>query len=127
MNRTHNNQLRPLGLSTVQAHILAALWIAGPLTIGELQKELALGSSTLTGAIDRMEKAELLSREPVVDDRRAWRIIPASWPKKRRQRVIDALTDGEQSCFGALSDAEHATLVDLLAKVSRAMETAEHD
>ena len=40
----------------MQAHILATLWIDGTMTIGELQARLMLGSSTLTGAIDRMER-----------------------------------------------------------------------
>src|SRR5947209_16469853 len=79
MARTYNRALVPFEISSVQAHILATLWIEGELTIGELQARLMLGSSTLTGAVDRMERAGLLKRHPVAGDRRAFRLLPVTW------------------------------------------------
>ena len=65
MARTYNKALVPFEISSVQAHILATLWIEGAMTIGELQAHMMLGSSTLTGAVDRMERAGLVKRQPV--------------------------------------------------------------
>ena len=64
-SRLYNRALKPLGLSSMQAHILMVLWLEGPMTIGELQATLAISSATITGAADRMEKSELLRRVPV--------------------------------------------------------------
>jgi DNA-binding MarR family transcriptional regulator len=116
MARAHNRALKRYEVSAVQAHILATLWIGGPLTIGELQAVLALGSSTLTGAIDRMEKAGLLRRLPVPGDRRAFRLEPAAWPAKRKEALLATLSDTEDRCFAALSDAERRDLSRLLDK-----------
>jgi len=60
--------------------VLSVLWLEGPLTIGELQAILALGSSTLTGTIDRMEKAGLVAlvgTEAAVIDSTPHRAPPA--------------------------------------------------
>src|SRR5215469_13353449 len=77
VNRDTTRALAPHGLSAEQAHILLILWDAArPMKVGELQRVLALGSGTLTGALDRMEKASLLRRVPDPNDRRAFVIEP---------------------------------------------------
>lgn len=122
MHRIHNKRLKSLGLSTVNAHILAALWLDGPMTVGELQRVLALSSSSLTGALDRMEKSELVARSAVPGDRRAFRVEAAAWSDGRKAEVFAALAEGERDCFGGLDEGERATLVALLQRVSADME-----
>jgi DNA-binding MarR family transcriptional regulator len=116
MARAHNKALKPFEISAVQAHIMATLWIAGPLTIGELQSVLALGSSTLTGALDRMEKIALVKRVPVPGDRRAYRLEPANWPAKKKEALLDTLYQTEDRCFAGLTQSERRDLVRLLDK-----------
>jgi DNA-binding MarR family transcriptional regulator len=89
MARVYNKALAPFEVSSVQAHILATLWLGGPLTVGELQARLMLGSSTLTGAIDRMERAGLIVRAPVAGDRRSFMLTPVAWPERRREALLD--------------------------------------
>jgi DNA-binding MarR family transcriptional regulator len=116
MARAHNRALKPFEISAVQAHILATLWIAGPLTIGELQTVLALGSSTLTGALDRMEKIALVKRVPVPGDRRAFRLEPANWPARKKEALLETLSATEDRCFDGLTQTERRELVRLLDK-----------
>jgi DNA-binding MarR family transcriptional regulator len=116
MARAHNRALKPHEVSAVQAHILATLWLGGPMTIGELQEKLLLGSSTLTGALDRMEKAGLVRRLPVPGDRRAFRLEPVAWPARRREALLATLFETEARCFSGLSDAERRDLGRLLDK-----------
>jgi DNA-binding MarR family transcriptional regulator len=60
-----------LTLSTTEASFLALLQIHGPLTPGDLGKRAGISSSgTITGAIDRLERAGYVSRGPCVADRR---------------------------------------------------------
>jgi DNA-binding MarR family transcriptional regulator len=120
--RMHNRALRPFGISAVQGNILAILWSDGPMTIGALQAELALGSSTLTGAIDRMEKAGLLRRVAVEGDRRAVRLEPVAWPAKRRQALAEAVAATEEACYADLSTAERQALARLLRKAVASIE-----
>ena len=121
-NRVHNKALKPMGLSTVQAHILSALFLEGPMTSGTLQRRLAMGSSTLTGALDRMEKVGLVMRRPVPDDRRATQLVPVAWPKKKRERFLTLLRDTEDECLSSLTTAERTHLLRLLLKLSETVE-----
>lgn len=116
MARRYNKALAPFDISSVQANILATLWIEGGMTIGELQARMMLGSSTLTGAIDRMERAHLLERRPVEGDRRAYRLVPVTWPAKKAEALIETLAKTEDEVFRGLSGAERRTLGLLLEK-----------
>jgi DNA-binding MarR family transcriptional regulator len=116
MARVYNRALTPFEISSVQAHILATLWIEGAMTIGELQAHMMLGSSTLTGAIDRMERAGLLKRQPVEGDRRAYRLLPVVWPAKKADALLETLATTEDEVFRGLTAAERRTFSTLLAK-----------
>jgi MarR family transcriptional regulator, organic hydroperoxide resistance regulator len=114
--RVHGRAVGRFEISAVQANILAVLWLEGSMTIGELQAALALGSSTLTGAVDRMERANLVKRVEVHGDRRAWRLEPAPWPAKKREALIETLAETERRCFVQLTAAERKQLAVLLEK-----------
>lgn len=114
--RVHGKAVRPFELSAVHANILTVLWVEGAMTMGELQAALALGSSTLTGAIDRMEKAGLVRREKVAGDRRAFRLEPVAWPAKKRDALLEHLRATEERCLAGLSASERRELGRLLDK-----------
>ena len=116
MARAHNKALKPLGVSAVQAQILGTLWSEGAMTIGDLMASQALGSSTLTGALDRMEKAGLLRRLPVPGDRRAFQLEPADWPAKKKQQLLETVLSTDEKLFGGLTAAERRELSRLLQK-----------
>jgi DNA-binding MarR family transcriptional regulator len=115
VNRTHNRKLKDIGISAEQAHVLTVLAVEGPMTIGRLQRLLALSSPTLTGAIDRLEAQELVRRVPSPTDRRAVLIEPRIAPKRQAQ-INAVLDEGEHQCFGVLTAAERKELQRLLDK-----------
>ena len=116
INRVHNRGLKPTGISAEQAHVLSILWVLGPITMGQLQRHLAVSSATLTGAIDRMEAQELVRRVPSPDDRRAFVLEPRLAAKKRAQ--VEAILEAdEQRCFAVLTAGERKELLRLLDKV----------
>jgi len=84
--------------------------------MGELQARMMLGSSTLTGAVDRMERAGLLRRLPVENDRRAYRLQPVTWPQRKADALLETLDKTEGDVFRGLTAAEHRTLSTLLQK-----------
>jgi MarR family transcriptional regulator, organic hydroperoxide resistance regulator len=116
VNRAHNRALGAYELTAEQAHVLALLWQLGPQTIGQLQRQLALSSPTLTGAITRMEAQRLVRRAPSPTDKRVT-VIEAAPATLRRQRGIEAvLAETEDHCFKALTAAERKTLLELMDK-----------
>jgi DNA-binding MarR family transcriptional regulator len=120
--RVHNRAVKRFELSAVQANILAILWAEGDMTIGEVQAELALGSSTLTGAVDRMERAGLVRRVAVAGDRRAVRLQPVAWSPARRQALADTFAATEEACYGDLAAGERRELLRLLRKALGSIE-----
>jgi DNA-binding MarR family transcriptional regulator len=121
VNRVHNRELKTVGISAEQAHILSVLAALGPMTMGKLQRLLALSSPTLTGAIDRLEAQELVRRVPSPDDGRAFLLEPRLTAKKRSQ-IDDAIEEGDRICFGVLTAKERKELLRLLDKCSARLE-----
>ena len=116
VNRASNRAFDPLGISAEQAHVLSILWALGPLTMGALQRELALSSPTLTGAIDRMEAIGLVRRVPNPDDGRAWLLEPTPAAGQKRSKIESTADELARTCFAGLTDAERRELLRLLAK-----------
>ena len=125
VNRTSNRLFKPLRLSAEQAHVLSVLWMAGPLTMGALQRELSLSSPTLTGAIDRMEAQQLVHRVASPDDARAWLLEPSAGAARKRKAIDATIEQVDRTCFGALTANERKELARLLAKVCAAVGTEE--
>jgi DNA-binding MarR family transcriptional regulator len=121
VNRVHNRKLQETGISAEQAHILLILEVTGPLTIGQLQKQLGLSSATLTGAIDRLEAQELVTRSPSLEDRRAF-LVHSRLPARKRTQIEAAVEAGEKQCFAALSASERKDLLRLLTKCIERLE-----
>jgi MarR family transcriptional regulator, organic hydroperoxide resistance regulator len=119
--RAHARELKHLEISTVHANVLMVLWLDGPSTIGHIQEALSLGSSTLTGAIDRMEAAGLVKREDVPGDRRAWRIVPTAAANRRRAAVMEAVARVEERAFARLGAQKRRLLVELLVEANAAI------
>lgn len=121
VNRAANRAVAELDLSGEQAHVLLVLWELGPVTIGVLQRELALSSATLTGALDRMEKAEMVRRVPSPTDGRV-SLIEARVVGARQKKIAAAVDANEAACFAALSVAERKEMVRLINKCIAAID-----
>jgi DNA-binding MarR family transcriptional regulator len=115
VNRVHNRKFKTIGVSAEQAHVLSLLAVHGPMTIGRLQKLLALSSPTLTGAIDRLEAQDLVTRTASPEDRRAF-VVESRVPARMQAKIEAVIEDGEDTCFAALTAPERKELLRLLDK-----------
>ena len=71
----YNRKLAPYGLTAQHFFVLMYLWEKDGVKSKELQNVLVLDSASLTGHIDRMERAGFVKREHDVNDRRAIKIF----------------------------------------------------
>jgi DNA-binding MarR family transcriptional regulator len=62
---------RALGVEPYEGHLLSYTTLYGPCPPSELVRVFGYKPSTLTGTLDRLEAAELVVREPNVEDRRS--------------------------------------------------------
>jgi DNA-binding MarR family transcriptional regulator len=67
-----------LGVTAVDQRALALIAGKGPLTAGELAREIHLTPGAVTGVADRLERAGLVRREPDPGDRR--RVVISAVP-----------------------------------------------
>jgi DNA-binding MarR family transcriptional regulator len=67
-----------LGLGASDSQFLTLLRSRGALTPGQLAEAAKLTSGTVTGVIDRLEKARLVRRERDSSDRRKVLVVPTS-------------------------------------------------
>jgi len=65
-----------LGLGASDSQFLTLLRTRGPMTPGQLASATGLTSGTVTGVIDRLERAELVHRERIGGDRRKVLVMP---------------------------------------------------
>jgi DNA-binding MarR family transcriptional regulator len=81
-----------LGVTEIEAHLLARLLAKGPLSIAELQRAFGMRPSTLTNALDRLERREFLVRESDQADRRTFTLRLTDEGSEAAREVI-ALVD----------------------------------
>ena len=73
--RRLREHLAPHGVTPVQYAMLNLLWERDGQSAAELGTRLLLDSATLTGIIDRLQAAALVSRQPDPEDRRVNRVF----------------------------------------------------
>lgn len=81
---------KPLGVSTVEAHLLGYCLSKGTCPISELLSVLGEKPSSLTAMLDRLEAKTLITRELNVQDRRSWLISlrPKGLKLAKRLRIL---------------------------------------
>lgn len=78
VRRVYNLYHQPLavfGITPSQFFVFNALWVEDGINFSDLAKRVAIDVSTLTGIIDRMERAGYVERIPDEKDRRAVRLF----------------------------------------------------
>jgi DNA-binding MarR family transcriptional regulator len=109
-----------LGVTDIEAHLLARLAAKGPTSVADVQRAFGLRASTLTNALDRLERRGFLVRAPHPGDRRTFLLSLTSRGLDAAGHVVatvDALEariaarvgadqlDGFQAVMAALDEA----------------------
>jgi DNA-binding MarR family transcriptional regulator len=108
--------LKPYGITGTQYNVLRILRGAEPggLCRNEVSQRLLNRMPDATRLLDRMEEAELVTRERSVEDRR---LVTTRITKKGRQ-LVDSLDDSadqqHQNAMGHMTEQQLRTLVKLL-------------
>ncbi len=66
---------RSMGRNAHESLAINALWISGPLTMGELSRRIPLSRAAVTTLIDRLEEDGYVKRVADVDDRRRTTVV----------------------------------------------------
>ncbi len=98
-------------LSLVHLNVLAALEMAGPLSMKRLAEALDVSDASATGIVDRMEKRGLVERRHGLDDRRVVLVHPTAAGKTVFQDAATHRREILARVLGELSETEMTALL----------------
>jgi DNA-binding MarR family transcriptional regulator len=99
--------LQPLGLAAAQFR----------LTQRDLVVQLDVEQATLGNTLSRMERDELISRQPHPQDGRAQLIFLTEHARQLRTSALEAAHKVNQQALAGLTENERATLLDLVKRI----------
>jgi DNA-binding MarR family transcriptional regulator len=115
----YNRELAPLGLTTTQYFLLAAIKPDETPTIGEISARTYLDNSTLTPIIDRLVRDGWIERVPDASDRRTTRIALTEGGRERLPAARARGNAVEAAMRAELGDELIDTLTEGMRKVAR--------
>ncbi|MEO9900625.1 MarR family transcriptional regulator [Nisaea sp.] len=92
ISRRAKELLSPFDVTSPQYAVLKVLFESDGLTAREIGERLAIDGATITGIVDRLEKADLLERRADPLDRRVYRLALTERAKSLA-RPLDAAMD----------------------------------
>jgi DNA-binding MarR family transcriptional regulator len=111
------SRLAPLGIHAGQDRLLQELWQEDGITQRQLIERLSVEPPTVTGIVQRLEREELLRREPDPDNRRVQRVYLTDAGRRLEDPVREVWREVEEGFLGDLSGSEREQLLRLLAKL----------
>jgi DNA-binding MarR family transcriptional regulator len=111
-----------LGITEIEAHLLARLSAKGPCSVAELQRAFGLRPSTLTNALNRLERGELLVRESDPVDRRTFTLRLTADGRRAARNVIALVDSLEARLATKVSEKELESFLAVIAALENAVE-----
>ncbi|HLO77252.1 MAG TPA: MarR family transcriptional regulator [Magnetospirillum sp.] len=105
------------GINPAQGRILFALWQNDGIAISELARRTALGKSTLTAMLDRLEAEGYVERVPSPNDRRTILVRRTLKDEAFRQGFLAVSAEMTELWYAGLSDAERDQFEGTLARI----------
>lgn len=119
----HSSRLvHDVGLTWPQLATLRAVDRLGPCSISTLARGVHLGQATLTGIVQRLERAAYVSRMPDEADRRSVRVSVTPGGREILQRAPSLLQDRFRSELAKLKDWERLQTLASLKRIAEMMD-----
>lgn len=128
LDQTRKKMLQPrllelgLTLGQGQPRILRSLYRREDVTQKELADDCRLDVTTLSRALDYMEKGGFLFRRRDPDCRRSYRILLTEKGKETARQVLAAFDEMDDKIWQGFTEAEMDSLLEGLQKIARNLE-----
>lgn len=117
--RRFSGKLTPYNVTPPQWGVLVALWEQDGLSLSELAQRSFFDGPTMTGIVDRLEKATLVERRRDSNDRRVINVYLTA-EGRELEAVLPSLGRAtDEEAVAGLSAAQQAALLDALRAVIR--------
>ncbi|WP_375385177.1 MarR family winged helix-turn-helix transcriptional regulator [uncultured Microbacterium sp.] len=111
-----------VGLDSQQARLLFIL-VVKPVNMLGLTSSLNVPKSTMTGLVARMERSDLLERDPAAGDRRSLVATPTAAGRTRSREFERDLAGRVSALLAGLDQDEQHEVADLLSEVLTRVES----
>ncbi|MBW8728450.1 MAG: MarR family transcriptional regulator [Inquilinus limosus] len=105
-------------LTATQWAVLAKLVERGPCSQNRLGRRTAMDAATIKGVVDRLGKRGLIDTRPDPEDGRRLEVALSPAGQALAERILPLAHRITEETLAPLSEAEQATLVELLRKLS---------
>lgn len=118
----HSKQLaKETGLTSPQLLVLQRLEADGRAKPSDIAKSIHLSQATITSIVDRLEKAELVTRERNAQDRRVLEVVLLDAGRQKLREAPKPLQEGFLLAFQGLEDWEQSGLVASVQRLAAMM------
>ncbi len=121
LRKKAGNFLQPFGLTDVQFNLMMLLKHQSGLTKGLTQAQLSnmmlVNRANITSLIDRMEKADLVTRTSAPSDRRYNIIVLTAYGKKLLSRIEPLYAQEVKKIMNVLAESDQKRLIGMLEKI----------
>jgi DNA-binding MarR family transcriptional regulator len=117
-----DGRMREHGLTFAQAAVMSRLWRQDGLTQSQLQEQVGVDASTLTGLLQRMTAQGLVGRQRDHADGRVVRVYLTSRGRALRPLLTPEAEAANSLFFRGFSAAERSTFIELMHRALRNLE-----
>ena len=111
-------RLEPYGITPPQFAVMSFLWQKdGVINQNQLGELLGTDNATLSGIIDRLEKAGYVERKKNMKDRRSFNLVLTEAGENIYQQLEPIVKEHNKTLTKPLEEEEKATLIRLLKKM----------
>jgi DNA-binding MarR family transcriptional regulator len=115
--RVARDQCARHGITATQLNALKLLQTVGEISLSELSRRMSAKNSSITGLVDRMVEANLVTREQSAEDRRVWKIKLTPEGRVMAKKIDVAPWEILRNAIAALPPQELQQLTQILLKV----------
>ena len=108
-----------LGLNVTDMQCLRLLFLKGISTPSELARHTGLTSGAATAMLDRLEKAELIERQPNPDDRRGTLIVPGKSAAEKVASQFESARRAQEELVSSYSESELEIISDVFERFTK--------
>ena len=119
-----NDRLDDVGMTTTDYWALRS--VDGPTPMKDLATCMNIDPSYVTLVADRLEKLELIERQPHPTDRRVKNLVLTAKGQRFKKSVPDKLWSGTNT-FSPATDEERAQLITILTKLAATRDDSPHE
>lgn len=109
--------IKSYGLNTTEFAVLELLYHKGDQPIQKIGEKVLLASSSITYVVDKLEKKNLIKRQPCPEDRRVTFAVITEEGKQFMNDIFPKHKEAIQEIFGGLDNPEKEQLIKQLKKL----------